>query len=297
MSLIYHKTDVGNIGDDLNEWLWSQFFDLPAVRKDITLIGIGSIISGEKLSTPAIQLCKKKIFLGSGIRSVSTLPKIDNTWDLTFLRGPISSLFLSNSLDNYISDGAYALLLSNSYKGILNTPKKHKVSFMPYLRTSSLMPWEKICKRLGINYISPHPTNGIEEKLKEIAESEHLITEAMHGAILADVFRVPWVKLQFASDLFETGSVNETKWQDWSRSIEVKYSTYKSHQFPHKISFVPKLYVNYMKLYKNSIIKNIEKTIELILKEEQYSLSKTNLINTIGQKIDAKIQTISNRIY
>ncbi len=44
-NLYYYKTDVGNIGDDLNEWLWPDLLDLNNVKKDIKLIGVGSIIT------------------------------------------------------------------------------------------------------------------------------------------------------------------------------------------------------------------------------------------------------------
>ena len=220
------------------------------------------------------------------------MPLLDDTYDTSFLRGPISSLFLTNSLSNFISDGAYSLAKTKEYDTIINTTKKiHDVSFMPYLRTNQLIDWEKICKNAGVNYISPHPTDGIENKLIEIASSKKIITEAMHGAILADIFRIPWTKLQFVSDLFETGSVNETKWQDWSRSIKTSYKTTRTCTVPHKISTLPKLYKAYISFNKSTLSKKIETTIsDLKETNSNFSLSDDStfnkIVNRIGEKID-----------
>jgi hypothetical protein len=160
MSLYYYKSDVGNIGDDINAWLWQDLLELERVRKDTKLIGFGSILTSKLNEIIDDRTIKQKIVLGAGVRSIDVLPKVDATWDLSFLRGPISSVFLTNSLDNYITDGAYALWLHRRFDDLQKEEKKFEISFMPYLRTSSLMPWQKICDAVGIHLISPHPARG-----------------------------------------------------------------------------------------------------------------------------------------
>jgi succinoglycan biosynthesis protein ExoV len=66
----------------------------------------------------------------------------------------------------------------------------------------------------------------VETVLRELQETELLLTEAMHGAIVADALRVPWapVRLYPRFTLF--------KWQDWTQSMDL----------PLKIHDVPPVY-------------------------------------------------------
>lgn len=295
-NLYYYKTNVGNIGDDLNEWLWPDLLDLNNVKKDIKLIGIGSII------TPALEKEKNflestKITLGSGVRGIDSLPNLNTNWDFSFLRGPISSLYLTGNLDNYITDGAYCLRLHSKFKLLANTKKSHPIAFMPYLRTSHLIPWEKICKELGIHYISPHPLEGIESKLKEIASCEYIITEAMHGGILADIFRIPWTKFQFASNLIEGSHTNELKWQDWTRGLHIKYSTYNSVTFPKKVTLLPHFYHTYIKFNKKKLSSIVNEQLQKISLSKPQSLSSSMIINEVDNKLFDKINNINKTIH
>jgi len=55
----------------------------------------------------------------------------------------------------------------------------------------------------------------VEKVLSEIQQSEVLLAEAMHGAIVADALRVPWVAVRMYSQFLDF------KWNDWSQSINV----------------------------------------------------------------------------
>jgi hypothetical protein len=297
MSLYYYKSDVGNIGDDINAWLWQDLLELERVRKDTKLIGFGSILTSKLNEIIDDRTIKQKIVLGAGVRSIDVLPKVDATWDLSFLRGPISSVFLTNSLDNYITDGAYALWLHRRFDDLQKEEKKFEISFMPYLRTSSLMPWQKICDAVGIHLISPHPARGVESTLREIAASKCVITEAMHGAILSDILNVPWAKMQFAADLFE-GSVNESKWQDWSRSLDIKYNTYRTLKLPKKVSQLPpQLYKRYIKFRSWSLRKEVEAQLKTIMKNEDFTKSKDGKRSEVKERLQAKVDDIKRKIY
>ncbi len=69
-----------------------------------------------------------------------------------------------------------------------------------------------MCERAGINYIDPTDPN-VLASLQAIQQTELLITEAMHGAILADTLRVPWLALEPIFPL------HRNKWFDWSESM------------------------------------------------------------------------------
>lgn len=71
------------------------------------------------------------------------------------------------------------------------TAKKWKYSFMPHVGSLDFFDWEAICNKLNINFIDPRE-NPLTV-LTNIRASEKIITEAMHGAIVADSFRIPWI--------------------------------------------------------------------------------------------------------
>ena len=56
-----------------------------------------------------------------------------------------------------------------------------------------------------------------KDVIREIAQSEVIIAESMHGAILADAFRVPWVAVSTSN------SINSFKWNDWAHTVGVTY--------------------------------------------------------------------------
>ncbi len=81
--------------------------------------------------------------------------------------------------------------------------------------------FERICARLGINYIDP--CGPIEDVLRGIEDSNKIVAEAMHGAIVADALRVPWVPVQLSDRILNL------KWWDWCRSLNMEY---KPLRFP-----------------------------------------------------------------
>jgi succinoglycan biosynthesis protein ExoV len=51
--------------------------------------------------------------------------------------------------------------------------------------------------------------------MRDICRSDRLITEAMHGAIVADALRVPWTAVSIGP------CFNQEKWLDWGLSVGV----------------------------------------------------------------------------
>lgn len=72
--------------------------------------------------------------------------------------------------------------------------------------------------------------------MEEIAGSEKVISAAMHGAILADICRVPWarLKMEFLT-LDETFFINELKWRDWLFSMNLSEKKYSSLEYRFQI--------------------------------------------------------------
>lgn len=217
MEYIYYKDAKGNFGDDLNAWLWPQFFGPHDPSSPNAFVGIGSILCHD---SPLFRHLdnRRKIVFGTGVRPAYRSFAFDEHWDVRFLRGPLSAGYFGHE-HSFIADAAYALGLSADYERIAATPKKYKVSVIPYFRSLSFFDWKKVCDELGYHFISPTAENGIVHTLEEIAASETVIAEAMHGAIIADILRVPWSRFVLSTPFTEGSGVSEFKWMDWLFSI------------------------------------------------------------------------------
>ena len=213
--LYYCKTPKGNFGDDLNLWLWPRLAPEVCDQQDSTLfVGIGTILSHHIPPKPV------KVVFGAGCWQTGPLPKIDDQWKIYCVRGPLTAARLN--LDPALAIVDPAILV----RRFSNRPigSKYPVSFMPHLQSMPHADWEALCARIGFHCIDPRA--GVERVLRELQETGLLLAEAMHGAIVADALRVPWIPVRMYSRFAEF------KWQDWCQSIQV----------PLKLTDVPPIY-------------------------------------------------------
>jgi succinoglycan biosynthesis protein ExoV len=75
--------------------------------------------------------------------------------------------------------------------------------------------------RLGFRLISPRLD--VLPFLDALAECEFVVTEAMHGAIIADALRIPWYPIR-ANSLAREGATSSFKWSDWCGSVGLEFS-------------------------------------------------------------------------
>lgn len=209
MKLFYYQSPSGlkNLGDDLNLWLWEKL--IPGILdedEDAIFVGIGTLLNNR------LPKACQTVVMGSGVGYGSALPNIDSSWKIYCLRGPLSAKALN--LPEKLSIIDPAVLVRNYYH--INNKKRYKFGYMPHAVSSKHAgnSWEIICQDLGILYIDARWP--IEKVLSAITEVEILIAEAMHGAIVADALRVPWIPVQSRITL-------PFKWLDWSLSIGVDY--------------------------------------------------------------------------
>jgi len=229
MYLVSYKSDIGNFGDDLNDWLWPQIFDKGIFTKndDISFWGIGSILMDMEWKGGFYDRAMRnqhQLVLGTGVRSLKEELTIDKNWDILFLRGPLSSYKLLGNFTTYITDAAYFITLLDQYKEYTSLPKKHKISIIPYFNSISNFNWEKLAEMNNLNIIYP-TGNNIEQFIKDVAQSEFIISEAMHGCMMADILRVPWKRIKFNAHKLEGEVVSEFKWHDWYASINLNNVT------------------------------------------------------------------------
>ena len=210
MLTYYNKTK--NFGDMLNPLIFNHhlpgFFDN---NQETLFLGIGTILGLEK----GLNSTNRIIVFSSGVGFGDTftygeLPVLDSRYDILCLRGPLTAKKLRIDPSLAISDGA--LLLRNMH--IPEQPKKYRFAYIPHHVSEGMFPnWREIADDAGIHFISPQ--KNVIEIIQEIQQSEIIITEAMHGAIIADVFRVPWIPVKAYSH------INEFKWQDWGLTLNL----------------------------------------------------------------------------
>jgi len=212
MQLFYfqHPHGIPNFGDDLNPWLFPKL--LPNIFQTTSrnlFVGIGTVLN-QKL--PTSKYHKVAVF-GSGVGyDNGKLPDRSNL-HIYCVRGPLSAQRLDLPPEKVATDAA--LLLRQIYQG--GKPKQYRYSFMPHFH-QAINAGEKInqiCQEVDIHYIDPCAP--IEQVLQQIDQTEILLAEAMHGAIVADALRVPWIPIVTVYDILSF------KWCDWCQSLGLDY--------------------------------------------------------------------------
>lgn len=218
MKLYYHKDPLGNFGDDLNPWLFGRLlprglsgfcFHEPSLRRPgdaegELLLGIGTLIND------VVPRDAEKYVFGSGA-GYGSKPQIDGHWHFLCVRGPRTAGALGLPSDLAITDPAVLCQTVELPAPAARVP----LSFMPHCASARQGYWREVCDVMNLRYIDPH--SPVDRVLAEIAGSERLITEALHGAIVADALRVPWHPVSSHS------GVLEFKWLDWCESLRMSY--------------------------------------------------------------------------
>jgi succinoglycan biosynthesis protein ExoV len=194
----------GNFGDELNPWLWKQLCpEVTEQRKDRLFLGIGTILSR---SVPAEPI---KVVFGSGASGVGQPSVVDGRWRVFCVRGPLTARKLNLDAKLALTDGAILVRRVRPP----DQKKKYPVSIMLHHQSMDEADWKELASRVGIHCIDP--CGKVEQVLAEMMQTELLLTEAMHGAIVADALRVPWIPVRLYPRF------NEFKWQDWSQSVQL----------------------------------------------------------------------------
>ncbi len=208
MDLFYCKIDDGNFGDDMNAWFWDDAFPrFRDIDPEVTMFGIGSILWGENIAQfPRIRV------MGSGT-GVGTLPKeMPHNLDFSWVRGPLTAKEFGLDDSMALTDAAALCPRLDRYAAAVN--EDLGPIFVPHRGTIRLpLNWERVAKRAGMNLVSPADES--VDVIKRIAGSSFVVAESLHGAILADAFRKPWVPVAIAPGF------NFFKWNDWGKSIGV----------------------------------------------------------------------------
>lgn len=207
MKLYYGLARAGNFGDDLNPWLlpkvFPKMFDDDA--RDI-LVGIGTLLNHRVPDAERISV------FGSGFgygRPPSWTP---DRWRFYAVRGPVTARRLG--LDPSISLGDPAYLVADFVSGESQPDPVGQAAFIPHFESAQSGMWPRVAEEAGLRVIDPRWP--VERVLREMQRSPMVVTEAMHGAIVADTLRIPWVAVR------PNAPKHRAKWEDWAQSVGVK---------------------------------------------------------------------------
>ncbi|BDC53169.1 hypothetical protein F183_A54840 (plasmid) [Bryobacterales bacterium F-183] len=225
MELYYFKNREGNVGDDLNPYLWPSLIpDFEARDPQTVFTGIGTILKPAFFEQYA---SRPVVVFGTGSRGFYPGARFSPESRIAFVRGPLTATILGLPPTAAITDPAYALQLLPNGGTWKRAAKRSGVGFVPHYATlrrakygslEAFATVPRLAKDAGVKLIEP--TGGSVDQVLEAMDScEHLICEAMHGAILADALRIPWTRVALEVPYWESESINEFKWNDWMLSI------------------------------------------------------------------------------
>lgn len=133
----------------------------------------------------------------------------DGSWEFAFVRGPRTADVLGIPREKVVTDGAVLLRAVELPPAAAETP----VVFIPHFQSLDRGNWKETCAIAGIRFVDP--SGDVETVLAEIRGARMVITESMHGAIVADALRTPWVAVT------PIAKEHRFKWRDWAESLDI----------------------------------------------------------------------------
>lgn len=202
--LYYWRGAITNFGDELNTLLWPAllphfFDDNPATR----FLGIGSILD-RRHDGPSL-----KLVAGSGYGGYEALPRLDESWSIHWVRGPRTARLLG--LDPALGLGDPATLVPQALG--IQRDAGSDIGFMPHFESAGRGAWCEAAALAGLRLIDPRdPPAAV---LSAMAGCRLIMSEALHGIIVADALRIPWIALR------PIVRIHRPKWFDWADTLDL----------------------------------------------------------------------------
>ena len=210
MLLYRWRGEARNFGDELNTLLWPRLLpDLLDDNPDALLLGIGSVLDARHDNAVT------KVVAGAGYGGYAQPATLDASWVIHWVRGPRTARRLRLSPACGLGDPAMLLPLAGL--GGADDGRRTDgrcVGFMPHFESLAHGAWAEAATLAGVELIDPR--GDPIAILAAIANCRVLVSEAMHGVIVADALRVPWVAL------LPLAPIHRPKWQDWAEVLELR---------------------------------------------------------------------------
>lgn len=194
-----------NFGDELNTILWPRL--LPDFFDDdpsVAFLGIGSVLDRRH---PPDRI---KLVAGAGYAGYEGKPYLDPTWVIHWVRGHRTAAKLG--LPASLAAGDPAIMVPQVFELTAGPPTR--IGFMPHFETAAAGNWTQATALAGLSLIDPRdPPWRI---LQAIGGCKLMLSEALHGAIVADALRVPWIAIR------PMARIHHSKWLDWTETMGVQ---------------------------------------------------------------------------
>jgi succinoglycan biosynthesis protein ExoV len=201
---LYYWNWRRNFGDELTEFLITQL--APGLIDDdpsTLFLGIGTILDSRVPREP------KKVVFSSGF-GYSDPPILDGRWKFYCVRGPLTAKALGLPAETAASDAG--ILVGDFFHR--SSQPADELGFVPHWSSVSRN-MSQVLRDEGIRLIDP--MRGPEEVIEDIRNVGTVMTESLHGAIVADALRIPWIPVTLSK------GVLDFKWRDWCATIGVEY--------------------------------------------------------------------------
>jgi succinoglycan biosynthesis protein ExoV len=209
MQLVYFRGRQPNFGDDLNAVLWPRL--LPRLFTGTGpdgFLGIGTLIGMKAPGCIRLHVFST----GAGYQAIETWRIERRIW---CVRGPLTARLLGVEPDVALTDGAI-LALDVLDGSSADSSNGQTVGVVPHWESLHFPGWQEACDTAGFRLITPVDTPANVHAA--IGSVSLVLTESLHGAILADAMGIPWVPF------ITTRNVSALKWVDWCLSVGVTFS-------------------------------------------------------------------------
>lgn len=212
MRLLRYEPHVPNFGDDLNELLWSdiapQLFNGQTTRGQSTeaFVGIGTIVGLDPGGARRLHVFTS----GVGYAAIDRWQGLDVRYHC--VRGPLTAKVLGLEPRIALTDGAILSPLAAGLPAIGGTTGG-RVVVVPHYETVAFRGWQEAAAMAGFALVDPRGSP--RDVISALAGAKLVLTESLHGAILADTYGVPWRAFAVSRNF------SIAKWTDWTASLDL----------------------------------------------------------------------------
>ena len=223
MQLYRWRGAARNFGDELNTLLWPRllpdFFDDDPAE---LFLGIGSVLDARHDADGGEAGRRRRLWRLSALRRCST-----RAGSIHWVRGPRTARLLGLPETCGLGDPAMLLTCPGDGGGSLDSASC-RIS-----RVSPRGAWAEAAAAAGITLIDPRDDPAAI--IAAIGNCRVLLSEAMHGVIVADAMRVPWVALR------PLAPVHRAKWHDWADTLDlqVRFHQLAASSLPERLHASP----------------------------------------------------------
>lgn len=208
MILYQWRGHARNFGDELNALLWPRllpdFFD---TDESVSFLGIGSILDGRH--DPA----RMKIVAGSGYGGYEAPIALDRTWSVHWVRGRRTASQLGLPLALGMGDPGSLLPLAGLAPPRDASLVPAAIGFMPHFESAARGAWAEAAAAAGLTLIDPR--GDPRAIVHAMTRCRMILSEALHGIIVADALRIPWIAIQ------PLAPIHRSKWLDWAETLHL----------------------------------------------------------------------------